>query len=250
MSALPETNGIVDLRPRIDGATNQVDTVPTFHPYAPAVAGGVPAEPALTEDQPAETGKPKGSRPTWAVPGAIAAVGLIASAALGGFLVQTTNQRDTARHQLATTQAQLVTANTNLASTQDQLAGAQRDASAKAVTAKYMAVYVTDSGRVQMDAEAFYACNTYAQCRPIIQQLLTDEQAFQNDRAGLTVPSELASADAMLKDGLSAAIASSQEFITGMDTDNAGQMKEGGAKFDAAMLSIAKAEVALGLAAK
>lgn len=242
MSAQLETNGIVDLRPRTDG-THQVETIPSFPSYEAAAS-------ALVELKPAETAKPKGGRPAWVVPGAIAAVGLIASGALGGLLVQTTNQRDAARHQLATTQAQLSTANTNLASTQDQLTSTQTAASAKAVVAKYMDVYVTDGGRVQMDAQAFYACNTYAQCRPIIQQLLTDEQAFQTDRAGLTVPAELASADAMLKDGLSAAIAATHEFISGMDTDNAGQMKEGGAKFDAAMLSIGKAEVALGVAAK
>jgi len=248
MSAQPETNGIVDLRPRTDSATNQVETVPVFPPYAPTVESPSVSEQA--EVRPAETAKPKRSRPAWAVPGAIAAVGFIASASLGGFLVQTTNQRDATRHQLASTQAELATANTTIKSSQDQLTAAEADASAKAVTAKYMDVYVTDSGRVQMDAEAFYACNTYAECRPLIQQLLTDEQAFQNDRAGLTVPSELASADAMLKDGLSAAIAGTQEFIAGMDADNAGQMKEGAAKVDAAMLSLAKAEVALGFAAK
>ena len=79
----------------------------------------------------------------------------------------------------------------------------------------------------------------------LAQQLLSDLQAFQADRKSAKVPSDLAGADADLGDALSAAIAGDQEFIIGMDNGDVSKMKEGGARIDAAMLNIAKAQVAL-----
>ena len=73
-------------------------------------------------------------------------------------------------------------------------------------------------------------------------------QTFQADRASATVPRSLANSDSMLGDALSAAIAGDQEFITGVDNNDNAKIKEGGSKVDAAMLSIAKAESALGAA--
>jgi hypothetical protein len=52
----------------------------------------------------------------------------------------------------------------------------------------------------------------------------------------------------MLGDALSAAIAGAQEFITGIDNNDRAKVKAGGEKVDAAMLSMAKAESALGTA--
>jgi hypothetical protein len=73
-------------------------------------------------------------------------------------------------------------------------------------------------------------------------------QSFQSDRASTTVPRALANSDSMLGDALSAAIAGAQEFITGVDNNDHPKIKAGGDKVDAAMLSMAKAESALGVA--
>jgi hypothetical protein len=62
------------------------------------------------------------------------------------------------------------------------------------------------------------------------------------------VPAALASADSQIGDALSAGIAAGQELITGMDTDDNAKIKEGFKKLDAAMLSFAKAQAALGSA--
>jgi len=111
-------------------------------------------------------------------------------------------------------------------------------------------LYIVDSGRVLTDYQMIVACNSYGECRTAAQQTLSDMQAFQSDRAAATVPRPLANADGMLRDGLSAAIAGLQELITGMDNDDVAKIKDGGHKVDAAMLSISKAETALGAGLK
>ena len=66
------------------------------------------------------------------------------------------------------------------------------------------------------------------------------------DRKAANVPSSLSTSDSELGDSLSAGIASLQELINGMDTDNVAKIKDGFNKLDASMLSMAKAEADLG----
>jgi len=177
------------------------------------------------------------------VPAAIGVVGIIASASLGYFLWSTTGQRDAARHQLASTEA-------TLTSTQATLTTAQSDAAARKLTADYVSLYVADAARVLTDDESMNTCRGYGQCRTAAQQALNDMQAFQSDRTKATVPAALANADAMLGDALTAEIAAVQEVISGMDNNNFNKVKDGWTKLDKAMLSMGKAEAALGAGLK
>jgi len=178
-------------------------------------------------------------RPAWMLPAAIASVGLIASGTLGFFLYTTLQQRD-ALH------TQLVATKTTLTSTQGQLTAAQADAATRKVTADYVAIYVSDEGKILTDYENTIACSGYSACRTVAQQFMTDMQAFQADRKAASVPASLSASDSSLGDALSAAIAGDQELITGMDNGDISKIDEGGTKVDAAMLNMAKAEAALG----
>ena len=173
------------------------------------------------------------------MPGAIAAVGLIVAGALGYLVYSTTQQRD-ALH------IQLVATKTTLASTQATLTAAQTEAASRKVTADYVALYVGDQGKVQTDYQNVVNCSSYSECRTAAQQMLSDMQAFQSDRKSANVPSTMTSTDSSLGDSLSAAIASDQEFITGMDNDDAAKIKDGFTKLGAAMLNVAKAESSIG----
>jgi len=123
---------------------------------------------------------------------------------------------------------------------------AQADAAKRKLTADYVTLYTTDSGKVQLDYQNFVACNNFGSCRTSSQDLLNDLQAFQSDRKTAKVPSDLAGVDADLGDALSAAIAATQQVISAMDSDDLNKFKDGERKVDAAMLNIAKAQVALG----
>ncbi len=216
---------------------------PELANIAPAVATQAPAEPANghvaelailpapVAPEPAPEVKAKRSRPSWLASASVGVVALVATGALGYTLYTTSRQRDA-------TQA-------HLNATETTLAAARSDAAARKVTADYVALYIADSGKVHSDYQNEVTCDTYSQCRTVAQQLLSDLQAFQADRKSATVPSDLAGADADLGDALSAAIAGDQEFIVGMDDGDVGKMKEGGARVDAAMLNIAKAQVGL-----
>ena len=184
-------------------------------------------------------GKPRAARPAWFVPASAAAAAVLVVGGLGFTLYTTTQQRDVARHQLETAQAAL-------GSTRDRLSSAQADAAARQAVAAYVAVYVSDSAKVQTDYFDIVNCANFSECRTAAQQMLTDMQQFQADRAALTVPSALISSDNSLGDALSAAIAGDQEFITGIDNSDDAKAKEGGSKVDAAMLNVSKAEAALG----
>jgi hypothetical protein len=170
-------------------------------------------------------------RPRWIVPTGIAIIGLIVAGTLGGFLYTTIGQRDTAKHELATTQA-------TLTDTQKQLA-------ARKATDTYVNLYVLNSGRVETDYLNLYACGSYTACRSLAQDGLTDMKAFQAARAAATVPSALASADSQLGDALSAAIAADQGVINAMDAGDRTKLDAAYTKLDAAMLSFAKAESAI-----
>lgn len=211
---------------------------PEAQPFVAVVA--VPEETgAVTPGYLAYDPKPAVARPAWLAPAAVAAVGVIVAGILGYVLYDTSQQRDAARHQLAVTQA-------SLASTRNQLNAAQADAASRKVVADYVAVYVADGSKVQTDYFDIVNCDAYSACRTAAQQMQTDMQQFQADRAALTVPSALISSDNSLGDALSAAIAGDQEFITGIDNGDDAKAKEGASKLDAAMLNMAKAETALG----
>src|SRR5258708_11267466 len=77
-----------------------------------------PAWGALVAVAPAHAPGAPRRRPRWIVPTGIAIIGLIAAGTLGGLLYTTIGQRDTARHELASTQA-------TLTDTQKQLAARQ-----------------------------------------------------------------------------------------------------------------------------
>ena len=175
--------------------------------------------------------KAKRNRPSWLASASVGVVALVATGALGYTVYATSRQRDATQ--------------VHLDATQTTLTAARSDAATRKVTADYVALYIADSGKVHSDYQNEITCDTYSQCRTVAQQLLSDLQTFQADRKSATVPSYLAGADAELGDALSAAIAGDQEFIVGMDDGDVGKMKDGGAKVDAAMLNIAKAQVAL-----
>jgi len=216
---------------------------PELAHIAPAVATQTLAEPANghvaevaifptpVSPEPEPEVKAKRSRPSWLASASVGMVALVATGALGYTLYTTSRQRDA-------TQA-------HLNATETTLAAARLDAATRKVTDDYVALYIADSGKVHSDYQNEVTCDTYSQCRTVAQQLLSDLQAFQADRKSATVPSDLAGADADLGDALSGAIAGDQEFIVGMDDGDVGKMKEGGARVDAAMLNIAKAQVAL-----
>ena len=210
MSANPELEGIVTL-PVME---ERIEPAPR--------ASVASAEPTRT----------RGRSRTWIAPAAIAVIGIVASGALGYFLYTTVQQRDGLHTRLVATQAQLT--------------AAQQDAATKKVTADYLAMYVADQGKVEADYQAVILCTDYGTCRTGAQQLLADLQQFQADRKAANVPSNLLSTDSSVGDALSAAIAGQQEFIVGLDNNDETKAKEGGAKADAAMLSLDKAMASLG----
>jgi len=232
MAINTEIEGIVALRPEPNGAdASPSDAVQVVTP---------PAAPQADPDLgPAKKPIRTHGRRGWVLPAAIGAAALIASGTLGGFLWSTVGQRDTARHQLAVTQSTLTT-------TGQQLTAAHTDAATRKVTSDYVALVAADTGRVVTDYQAIVACTSYSPCRTASQQLLTDLQAFQTQRAAANVPAALTNADGELRDGLSAAIAALGEFIIGEDTDDTSKLKDGGHKVDAALGAIGKAEAAIG----
>ncbi len=233
MAVNPELDGIVAL-PIHQGVAEPANG----YPEAELVA--VPASPAAEiRTVEVSAARPARSRPRWLVPTAIAAVGLIASGALGYFLYTTTQQRDKVQAQLTTTRA-------TLASTQSDLTDARTQAASRKVTADYVTMYVADEGKVQTDYANIDACDGYSACRTAAQQLLEDMQQFQSDRKAATVPAALSSTDSSLGDALSAGIAGDQELIAGMDNNDVSKIKDGYNKVVGAMLTIAKAQTALG----
>jgi uncharacterized membrane-anchored protein YhcB (DUF1043 family) len=226
MSITPESEGIATLEPIPLPAPAQAEPEPLPEAF-PAPAPVTPIAPRVT------------SRPKWVLPVAIAAVGLIASGALGYLFYSTNTTLEATRHTLAQTQL-------TLDSTKQQLAAAQADAATKKVTADYLNLYTTDAGKVHTDYQLVVACSDYSSCRTSAQQALNDMQAFQADRKAANVPSNLSSSDSELGDSLSAGIAALQELINGMDNNNMAKIKDGFNKLDASQLSMAKAEADLG----
>lgn len=196
---------------------------------------------AAADLQPSEKPIRSHRRRGWVLPVAIGAAALVASGTLAGFLVSTIGQRDSARHQLAVTQA-------TLATTGAQLTAAHADAATRKAMSDYVSLITVNSGRAMADYQTLVACTSYSPCRTAAQQTLTDLQAFQAQRAAASVLPALSNADGELRDGLSGAIAALGEFIIGQDTDDVSKLKDGGHKLDAAFAAIGKAEAAIGTA--
>jgi hypothetical protein len=232
MAINTEIEGITALRPEPNGA----DASPpeAVQVMTPTVPPEVAADVALS-DKPIRAQR----RRRWVLPVGIGTAALIVSGTLAGFLWSTIGQRDTARHQLAVTRA-------TLTATGDQLTAAHANAATQKVTSDYVTFVTVSGGRALTDYETMAACTSFGPCRTAAQQTLTDLQAFQTQRAAATVPPALSNADGELRDGLSAAIAALQEFITGADNDDVNKIKDGAHKLDAALLTIGKAEAALG----
>ena len=222
MSIEPEYDSasVITLEPRPES----VEPVP---PEAPAPAVEIAATRASRP------------RPRWLVPAAIAAVGLIASGALG-YLYYSTNTKLTA------TQQRLTATQVTLATTKQQVSTLQADAASKKTVADYMSMYTVDAGKVRTDYGLVVACNSYSTCRTSAQQALTDMQAFQQDRQAANVPPSLSASDGQLGDSLSAGIAALQELISGMDNDQTKKVDDGFNQLNDAMLAMAKAEASLG----
>lgn len=210
---------------------------PAEEPHAPVIEAPEPAP--VAEPIVVTPIKQARKRPRWLVPAAIAAVGLIASGALGYLFYSTNTRLDATRQRLAATQ-------TTLGSTKLELTNLQTDAANKKAVADYVSMYTVDAGKVSTDYGQVVACNSYSTCRTSAQQALQDMQAFQSDRQSASVPASLSASDSQLGDSLSAGIAALQELITGMDTNNVKKIDDGFNKLNDSMLSMAKAESALG----
>jgi len=234
MAINTEIEGIVALGPEPNGAG--ASPPEAFQVVTPIVAPEIAADVAVSE-KPIRAHRRRG----WVLPVAIGAAALIVSGTLAGFLWSTIGQVDTARHQLAVTRA-------TLTATGDQLSAAHADAATRKVTSDYITFVAVNNGRALTDYQTMAACSSFGPCRTAAQQTLTDLQAFQTKRATTSVPPALSNADGELRDGLSAAIAALQEFITGADNDDVNKVKDGAHKLDAAFLTIGKAEAALGAA--
>ena len=241
MSTNPEVDGVVSLRPYPAGAEGGwPQPGPAEAPVAPPVAAvAVPVEAPVAQAAAVTPAVSARRGRGWIAVVAVAVVGLIVSATLGYFLYQTTGQRDAALRQATSTQA-------TLTSTQATLASTQQDLAARDATIAYASMYVTDSGRVRTDYQKLVSCTSFGACRTAAQSTLTDLQKFQDDRSAATVPPRMANSDAMLRDALSAAIAADQQLISGFDTFNVSRVAAGFKNLNAAMLSMAKAEIVLG----
>ena len=212
--------------------------VATPQPYAEAFDPSVPEPVTILVPTPEAKPTPKRRR-AWIGMVAIGCIGAIAAGTLGYLLYTATGQRDDALRAVDETQSAL-------ASTQAALKTTQQDLAARRAVITYAAIYAADSGNVRIEYAKLAGCSSFGSCRTSAQSLLSNLQIFQADRAAAVIPPGLAESDAMLRDGLSAAIAAVQSLISGMDNANRARFEAGWKKLTAAMLSVAKAEAALG----
>ena len=229
MSANPEIEEMVAL-PAPEAPAEPNGHIVEVAPQAQTLPSEDAAEPKV---------KARRAKPAWLASGVLGAVALLATATLGYVSYAASQQRNQAYDAFVSTKSTLV-------ATDQALTQAKADAAAKKVIADYTALVVLDEGNVQRDYQNIQACSSYGACRTAGQDLLNDLQKYQADRTKAGAPSNLSSADASLGDALSAAIAADQEFIDGMDSFSVNKVKDGLHKLDAAMLNVAKAQVALG----
>jgi hypothetical protein len=222
---------------------NEIVTLPVAEP-APEPTNGHRAELAVAQEPeappiPAVAAPAKRSRPSWRGSLAVGVVALIASGSLGYLLYSTTQERNATQVALAGTQAQLKDSQTKL-----ELANS--DAATKLITAKYVALYTKDQGRVQIDYETFMRCNSFGACRTASQNLVNDIGQFQSDRKAANVPTELVGADRDLGDALSSAYAAAAQIVSAMDSASVSRFTAGIKKLDAAMLALGKVQFGIG----
>ena len=219
--------------------------VPEAEPAAEPT-NGHRAELAVAQQQPEAAPIPavaalpaKRSRPSWRGALAVGVIAIIASGSLGYLLYAATQERNATQVALAGTQEKLK-------DSQTKLEVASGDAATKLITAKYVALYTRDQGRVQMDYQSFTLCNTFGACRTASQNLVNDIGQFQADRKAANVPTELIGADRDLGDALSSAYAASAQIVSAMDSGNVSRFKAGIKKLDAAMLALGKVQLGIG----
>jgi hypothetical protein len=174
----------------------------------------------------------RSGRPRWAIPAAIAAVGLVASASLGYLFYSANAKLDATRHELTASQFSLEARTHDLAAEQAQAA--------------YVKMYSVDLGRLSTDYASVVACDSADSCRGATQALLSDAQAFQSDRQAARVPAAFINVDSMLGDGLSAQMAADRDLISAISTNSSGRINTAFSEVNDAMLSIYKTESALG----
>jgi hypothetical protein len=216
-------------------------------PEAPATAPGYPPAPAkppaylpvYTAEVAQPTGPtfaavsvtPKRGGPAWILPAAIAAVGLLASGALGYLFYSTNTKLDATRHEL--TVAQL------------DLDGKNKDIAAEHAQAAYVGMYEQDLGRLSTDFGVLTECDSSSSCKSAAQAMLTDTQSFQSDRQSAKVPASLAGVDGMLGDGLTAEATALQDLITAINGNNMDRIQAGFTGVNDATISVFKTEAQL-----
>ncbi len=198
------------------------DQPPVPAVYAPSYA---PAAPLPVVAAPAK------SRPAWIAPVAVAAVGLIASAALGYLFYSTNSKLEATQHQLTETALTLDT-------TQKSLDGQK-------ARAAYVQLVDTDMGREGTDYASVTGCDSYNACHSAAQTMLSDTQSFQSDLQAAKTPSSFTNVQSMLSDSLSAEITALKGLISALDSHEMTKIQDGFTTVNDASLSVFKSESAL-----
>ena len=216
-------------------AQTLVQTPPYVPALPPAALEYPPAPaylPAFEQVAPAPVmAAPRKSRPAWIAPAAIAAVGLIASGALGYLFYSTNNKLDSTQQQLTATRLTLDT-------TQKSLDGQKAQAA-------YVQIVDTDMGREATDYALVTACDSYSVCRSAAQTMLTDSQSFQSDLQAAKTPTSFTNAQSQLSDSLSAEITALKGLLSALDTHDMDKIQNGFVSVNDASLSVFKSESAL-----
>jgi hypothetical protein len=213
----------------------EVHTPPYVNALPPAAAEYPPAPvyaPAFEPVAPAAVvAAPRKSRPAWIAPAAIAAVGLIASGALGYLFYSTNTKLESTQHQLTETQLTLDT-------TQKSLDGQKAQAS-------YVQIVDTDMAREGTDYALVTACDSYSACHSATQTMLTDTQSFQSDLQSAKTPTSFTNAQSMLSDSLSAEITALKSLLAAIESRDMNKIQAGFTTVNDASLSLFKSESAL-----
>jgi hypothetical protein len=198
--------------------------------YVPAFPAPVIVQPPAVPAYPAYAA-PKKARPAWILPVAIAAVGLLASGALGYLFYSTNNKLEATRHDLTTTQL--------------DLDGKNKDLAAEHAQAAYVSMYDQDLGRLSTDFGVLIECDGTSSCKSAAQAMITDTQAFQSDRQAAKVPASLSSVDSQLGDGLTAEVTALQDLVSAINSNNMDRIQSGFVEVSDATISVFKTEAQL-----
>jgi hypothetical protein len=216
-----------------------------------SVDGGAPAIPWRI----VPVGRTKRRRSKVLLPAAIGAAGLIVAGVLAGFLVATIGQLDATRRaeasanaQLASTRAQLANTRTDLAGARSQLSAANQDISRRRAVEAYLSFFFTDEGLVQGSTATLEVdCRASSTgCAAGIRQIVGGVQKFQADRAAITVPPGLETANTQLQTALDQYIAGFDQLAAAVESGNQGQFGDAITKLHAADIAFAAAVSAIG----